>query len=460
MSGTNPAKKECTHMKSPLACSVGFAAVNLALISPVTIRSWEVDSTFNPSVAGGIVHSIAPLPEGGILVGGEFTSVSEQPIRRLARLDASGLVDRAFAPNPDGPVFAVAPAGGMIIVGGSFNVIAGTASGKVASLAANGALNPFFQVGPKPDNRADCLDVDANGRIVFGGPFRQVGSGPVSYLARWHADGSPDATFNSGLSPNLAMEAGVDALAIQPDGKVIVGGNFDTDSGFTCLARLNHDGTIDGTFSNDHGPMLYPKAILVLSNGQILVTGAADSYGRGFVRRLNQDGSIDTTFNEPALDRSVEAVTLDGEGKLLLGGEFSQVNGSPRERLALLAADGTLDESWTIGANGVVKAIAVEGGGNLLIGGAFTEVDGTVRRGMARIVRKGSFAFKPMSVAGGRCDLRLKAQAGRTYVIEASNDLSHWTVFKTEAATSGGLEVSDSGVSRMAQRFFRARLAN
>jgi uncharacterized delta-60 repeat protein len=264
--------------------------------------------------------------------------------------------------------------------------------------------------------------------------------------------GSIDPTFNSGLLATMSLEAGTDAIAVQPDGKVIVGGNFNTPSGFATLVRLNADGSLDDTFTDDHGPILYVKNISLLSNGQLVVAGLANSSSEGFVRRLNADGSVDTSFQAPAFSGWVETIAADGDGGYFVGGSFAG-------GLAHLSANGALDPSWNISTDGAVLALAPQGNDTLLVGGTFRAIGNVSQSNIARI----TYAPKSHATAtnaGGRFAARLQGETGKTYEVESSEDLNSWTFFSTTTASVAGIEITDANAGGRKHRFFRARLIN
>ena len=425
-------------MKSPI-CLLTFV-VSLTAIS--NNHSAELDPTFSAQIQG-TVHALGVDHSGKILVGGEFGQVNGVSRNNLVRLDATGAVDQSLAVQTDGVVLAIAlDAEGTAHVGGAFNAPAR----HLVRLSANGEVAPLA-VGSGTSSRIDCLAICEDGGLIFGGPFRNLNGAPSVYTGRLDADGAIDSTFGSSLLSTMSIEAGADAIAVQADGKVIVGGNFNTAGGFATLVRLNADGSLDETFSGDHGPILYTKAIIVLENGQMLVAGMADSSGKGFVRRLNADGSIDLSFQAPEFDSAVEAVAVDGDG-VLIGGSFSG-------GLARLDASGAVDAEWNISADGVVTAIAMQGDDAAIVGGAFQTIGGRAQAGLARIKLRGAlFATN----ANGRFQARIHGEAGRTYEIESSSDLKYWSLVGTATASDAGIEINDAIATGRGQRFYRARL--
>jgi len=109
--------------------------------------------------------------------------------------------------------------------------------------------------------------------------------------------------------------------------------------------------------------------------------------------RLNSDGSADTSFPDPNINSQVYAITMQSDGKILVGGFFTSVGGLPRNRLVRFNSDGTLDAGFNaniVGTLGDVSSIAVQADGKILVGGLFTSVDGTARKNFARLNSDGT----------------------------------------------------------------------
>src|SRR5207245_5958103 len=174
-----------------------------------------------------------------------------------------------------------------------------------------------------------------------------------------------DTIFNPGANDI------VDALAIQADGKIVVGGFFTTlgggGSGTSVrnhIARVNPDGTLDTSF--DPGANAEITCLAIQADGKILVGGSFTTLGGGgtgtFVRnriaRLNPDGTLDMTFNPGANDR-ISAIALQPDGKILVGGNFTTcgcggIGTVPRSCIARLNPDGSIDVGIDPGASGRV----------------------------------------------------------------------------------------------------------
>jgi uncharacterized delta-60 repeat protein len=157
---------------------------------------------------------------------------------------------------------------------------------------------------------------------------------------------------------------------------------------------LSSDGLIDTTFMEPGtGPYGSVYAIAVQSDGKILVGGQFSTYNGASIDRLariNPDGTLDSTFtagvagNMPA----ITTIVIQGDGKILLGGRFATCNGSNRNNLARLNPDGSFDASFLTdggGTNDIVRSIVVQSDGNLLVGGDFTTVNGVTKNRIVRL---------------------------------------------------------------------------
>jgi uncharacterized delta-60 repeat protein len=357
-----------------------------------------LDTAFNPNVNGvGLVLSIAPQADGRILVGGHFASIGGQPRNHIARLDATtGLAD-SFDPNANNEVGAiVVQADGKILVGGQFTSIGGELRGRIARLDPITGLADSFD--PNADSIVSAIAVQADGRILAGGFFSNIGGQPRGRIAR--LDGT------TGLADSFDPDASsiVYAIALQPDGKIIVGGSFNIIGGQTrqAIARLDPaTGSADSLNPTATGGFV--STIAVQPDGRILAGGTFGDIGgqaRSFVARLNPITGQADSFN-PGPSSPINSIALQLDGKVLLGGQFFQFAppGGPvtdRKCIARVEADGRLDRTLnlnmvgTVGQTGNIFATAVQPDGKVLIGGSFTTVLGVARTNVARLNTDGS----------------------------------------------------------------------
>ena len=159
-----------------------------------------------------------------LTISSAYGSVSASPISLIVIPVETGCEpDTSFLPNPDNDVYAVAlQADGKTIVGGSFTMLAGQSCANLGRLNLDGTLDTTFNAGMDGSSVVSCLAVQPDGKIVVGGIFEQFG-GEEGYnwnLGRLNPDGSKDTNFTS------AANGTVCSLAVQPDGGILVGGAF------------------------------------------------------------------------------------------------------------------------------------------------------------------------------------------------------------------------------------------
>ncbi|HMJ66418.1 MAG TPA: hypothetical protein VK615_13815 [Candidatus Binatia bacterium] len=264
---------------------------------------------------------------------------------------------------------------------------------------------------PTVSGRVMSMASQHGGRIFVGG----LSVNPVSKngLVRIEEDGSMDVEFDPPLLPfteDFGLGGMVRSLAVQPDGKILVGGRIRfrgakaTDQPLG-LARLNFDGSVDAGFAAEVFPDVF--ALKLQPNRQILV-GRFGSSDEPCLKRLNFDGSPDVDFNARAIVNStVAAIGLQPDGKIVIGGTFSSVAGVNRTRIARLHKDGKLDTNFTAVIEGQmnfrkdevifdpdftqgVLALLIQPDGKIVVAGAFERVNGRPRRGIARLNHDGS----------------------------------------------------------------------
>ncbi|MEG4853250.1 DUF4347 domain-containing protein, partial [Microcoleus sp. B5-D4] len=369
----------------------------------VTVNSPSVgiDVLANDTAIGrASVQSIFIPPTNGtaiindwIYAGGGFSLVNGTPRSRIARLNADGSLDTTFNPGTgmNNDVWSIAlDSSGKPVVGGDFTTVNGTPRSRIARLNANGSLDATFNNFGGMNNRVSSIALDSSGKPVVGGYFAVVNGTARSRMARLNADGSLDTTFTDPRINNLVY-----AIALDSSGKPVVGGEFNALNGTfrNRIARLNADGSLDTTFT-DTGMDNAVWSIALDSSGKPVVGGdftTVNGTPRSRIARLNANGSLDATFNPGAgMNGAVLSIVLDSSGKLVVGGNFTRVNGTPRNGIARLNADGSRDITFNPDMNDNVRSIALDSSGKPVVGGGFTTVNGTFRNYIARLNADGS----------------------------------------------------------------------
>jgi uncharacterized delta-60 repeat protein len=358
----------------------------------------SLDTSFNPGTgANNTVWTIALQPEGKILVGGAFTSYNGTPRNYITRLNSDGSLDTSFNPGTgtNDTVYTIAlQPDGKILIGGQFTFYNGASTNRIARLNADGSLDTSFNSGTGANSTVWTIALQPDGKILLGGYFTSYNGTPVNYIFRVNTDGSLDTSFN----PGTGASSQVWTIALQADGKILIGGNFTSYNGTSShfIARLNADGSLDTSFNPGTGASNPVDTITFQSDGKILIGGYFTYYNgswRNNIARLNADGSPDTSFN-PSTGPSgpVHTLAIQPNGKIVIGGDFGSYNGTSRGNIARLNTDGSLDATFNpgAGASHIVLTTALQSDGKILIGGQFVTFNGTQRSGIARLNADGS----------------------------------------------------------------------
>jgi uncharacterized delta-60 repeat protein len=207
-------------------------------------------------------------------------------------------------------------------------------------LNRDGSIDPAFN----PDagiiqGQITTLCFQNDGRALVGGSFDAFNGVPQKNLVRLNIDGNLDASFAIGSGP----DGWLCAWRVQPDGKILVGGSFAAFAGVTRnnLARLSADGSLDMSFDPGANIVGTVQAIDLQPDGKILVAGGRYLGNGGqtnSVVRLLQNGSLDPTFDVRTDDLVYDLVRLD-DGRIAVGGAFSRLDNVLRNGIAVLHGD-------------------------------------------------------------------------------------------------------------------------
>lgn len=343
----------------------------------------------------------------------------------------------------------------------------GYSSRAIYRLNADGSQDPSFTIidlgtGSHFGTYVTAAQIQTDGRIVFALYGYDGGGGISGYVRRYNIDGTTDTNWQEPVFGPSRFNV-LRGLAIQPDGKIVVGGVFNSVNGLArnCYVRLNPAGNVDLTFvpSGFFEGELNTGQVGILQSGKILVTGKVFPNTVPKLFRLNSDGSRDNSFTfDPTigsvdvpwvLDASERIIffgttqtnsrrffrlTPDGtaettfnpnsaspgrihssvtqaDGHIVIVGDFFQVNGVSRHSIARLNSDGSIDTTFDPGA-GFPRlldpvSLALQPDGRILAVGSFTSYNGIPRAGFARINSDGSldtaydptFSSAPWSIA-------------------------------------------------------------
>ena len=384
----------------------------LVLTSFGFAQDGSIDTSFNPlnGATSGDVNSVNVQPDGKILVGGSFFVLNNGPYNRLGRLNADGTLDETFnlGSGFNDAVFStnIQP-DGKIIVLGSFTTYNGMANNRIVRLNSNGTIDATFNVGIGANDNVKSAVIQADGKIIVIGNFTSFNGVAKSRIVRLNADGTTDATFLT-----TGANSPINSCVLQSDGKILLGGSFTLFGGTARnrIVRLNSDGTLDTSFNSSTAANGFVNTILLQPDGKILIGGNFTYYDGvpvNRIARLNADSTLDMTFNSgTGFNALVYTIVRLNDGKLLIGGSFVSYNGSSCKRIVRVNNDGLIDSTFVSSPNsdpdGSVTSLVIQSNGKILLGGLFTNFSGYSRNKIASINADGSLdtGFYPFVASG------------------------------------------------------------
>jgi uncharacterized delta-60 repeat protein len=358
------------------------------------------------------VFALANAPDGSWYIGGSFSIFDGQNQGRLAKVNGDGEHDTGYLASGvgfDNAVQKVLPLSDKrTMVFGNFTKFNGVSSPRIIRLLENGLFDASFNSGQTgANNLIKTAVLQSDSKIVIGGSFTKYNARTCNRLARILPDGEIDDTFNTGSG----FKGQVYALAMQED-KVIVAGNFTTynDAPAVRIVRLLEDGSRDPGFSSGLGADAIIETVLIQPDGKILVAGRFSTFdGQAFSRlvRLNYDGSIDSNFHVGSgFEKSVFAMALQSDNKIIIGGSFVTYNGVSQKRILRLNTNGSLDTTFESGigfSNGDVLSLLIQPDDRILVAGTFSGTynsDTSLR--LIRLLKSGEYDPSFQAVSNGK----------------------------------------------------------
>ena len=386
----------------------GFFAINNEALAHRIVRlnvDGGLDATFNPGTgADNTIRAGAIQSDGKIIISGAFITYNGATRIRITRLNTDGSLDAGFntGMGANGIIRTCAiQSDGKIIIGGVFTFYNGTMSNRIARLNTDGSLDAGFNTGTGASNTIQSLAIQSDGKIIIGGLFITYNGVTRNHITRLNTGGGLDESFNAGTGANNTIQTS----SLQSDGKIIIGGDFNSYNGAARnkIARLNTDGSVDAGFNIGTGANSAIISTTIQNDGKIIIGGDFTTYNGTLtnkIARLNTNGSLDAGFNPGTGANSIiRSTAIQSDGKIIIGGTFTLYNGIVANRIARLNSDGSLDAGFTpgTGANNIIQTTAIQTDGKIIIGGSFTSYNGTMVNRIARLNTDGSLdaGFNP-----------------------------------------------------------------
>lgn len=365
---------------------------NIAAWDPAT-GAW---SGFG-SGADGEVRALVPMPGGGLVAAGSFTSVGGVPANRVAVW--SGTAWSALGSGMDGPCWrGILRPSGDLVVAGSFATAGGVSAANISSW--DGFV--WADLGGGTDGWVDALANAPNGDLVIGGLFTTAGAVGAANVARW--DGTAWSPLGAGTS------GVVRALAVLPGGDIVAGGGFTgtdvlrwTGSSWTPVGYI--DGQVDSLTVLASGELVaaggfglrrwngtawlpwgtltgWSSNVTELPNGDVVAGGPGVRVDGGWANGVARWDGVNWSLLGAGTNDGVLAFARRPNRNLLAGGDFTMIEGVAAQRIA--EWNGIAWSPLGGGTNGTVRAIAVLPNGDVVAGGTFDQAGGVNARRIAR----------------------------------------------------------------------------
>ncbi len=379
----------------------------------------NIDNTFYSSAysaysfTGGDIATLAVQTNGSIVFGGGFLEYNNTLRGKIARVQSDGWLDNTFwttwGVTRGGTYSDVIVSDMKILPDNKILVLLRGLTARYNGFGAAGIIRLFpdgeidtsfhsgtgFTVNSTLNSYVKCLTVDTiRQKIYVGGVsfgFTHYNGIPRKNIACLNWDGTLDQTFNIGNG----FSGNVNNILLQPDGKIIVGGDFTSYDGSTYnrIIRLDTLGIPDLTFispsaTNGFNSTVNSLAWIPNSNGDILVGGSFNTYNTiscNTIVRLHGNGIIDNTFNA-ATTNAVTSIKIQSDGKIVAGG-------STLKGISRLETNGTLDATFdsNIGAGtGLIKEVELQNDEKIIAIGYFTLFNNISNRGLIRLNNDGT----------------------------------------------------------------------
>lgn len=314
------------------------------------------------------VRALTTLPNGDLVVGGEFSSAGSLAVNRLARWD--GTTWSAVGNGVNGEVTALAtlPSGDFVVGGGLW-----TEGAAPAHYVARWNGVSFGPLGPdlralRPTANIFALTTLANGDVVAGGFFTAHDSSGTDYLARW--DGAGWSALGGGFDSLVA------ALARLQNGDIVAGGSFTTAGGVAASGVAWWDGRAWWPLWS--GVSGFPRpvvlALAVLPNGDLVAGGDFAYAGGNLSPHLARWNGFGWNSLGSGAGSTVRALTVLPNGDLIAGGDFTTIGGVAAQRIARW--NGVAWSPLGAGIDYSVWALTGLANGDLVAGGAFRNAGG------------------------------------------------------------------------------------
>lgn len=312
-----------------------------------------------------------------LLIAGAFNSYNSVSRPGITRILSNGSIDRSFVTTGFGggtnsSVRCVILSNGKIVASGAFTTYNGVSRNRITGINANGSIDTSFDVGTGFNSSASQFLLREDEKLILAGAFTTYNNVSYNRIISLNVDGSVNGSFDIGTG----LSSSPFTIVNYPGNKILIAASKTTTyKGISKdgIFLINSDGSIDNSFNVTVNTAFGSiSKVAVQPDGKIVVAGNFDSinstslYG---ITRLNADGSIDNTFN-PGLGFQgsdngnydvLSSISIQPDGKILLGGRVMSIyNGVIFVNFLRINADGSIDNTFTprgVGREGILTML-------------------------------------------------------------------------------------------------------
>jgi len=379
-------------------------------------QNGSIDTSFNAGSAFTIGDPVQYIKinlqqDNKIIAYGNFTKYNNVAQNGFVRINTDGSKDESFLlgslgfnggyGNLPGVLSLFLQSDGKLLVGGGFTYFNGITENKLIRFNSDGKKDTTFDI--KNPSFTDLsltgfdkgsiftIAVQSDGKIIVGGDFRSFNSVVQNRIIRLNTDGTKDNSFNIGTG--ITGAGWISSIVVQSDNKILVGSGVFNYNGLTKygVIRLNSDGSIDTSFNTSLTIAYSPVCIALQKDGKIIVGRQSE------LVRLNSDGTKDNFFNiGSGLNGFINKISIQSDNKILIAGSFTTYNGLSQVGLIRFNPNGTKDTTFNVGGAGFgtyayIKDIAIQSDQKIIICGIFNNYNGITQQGLIRLMPDGSF---------------------------------------------------------------------
>jgi hypothetical protein len=355
--------------------------------------TWSSLGTGSSNGVNGVVNALAVVGNE-VVVGGTFTQAGGVSANGVARFNTQtntwSSLGTGSSNGVSGYVLALAVVGNEVVVGGWFTSAGGVSANRVARF--NTLTNTWSSLGTGSSNGVNnfvnALAVDGQGRVYVGGTFTSAGGVSANRVARFNTLTNTWSSLGTGSSNGVNNQ--VNALAVVGN-EVVVGGYF-TSAGGVSANRVARFNTLTNTWSSLGNGVNNEVNALAVSGNEVYVGGGFTQAGGVFainVARFNTQTNTWSTLgtgSSNGVSGSVFALAVVGN-EVFVGGTFTQAGGVSANGVARFNTQtntwSTLGTGSSNGVSGSVFALAVVGN-EVVVGGNFTSAGGVSANNVAR----------------------------------------------------------------------------